>query len=54
MANNYCSTLPKESLIYNIQHHLENYCETKEDCIMRIKTLLENFEVKENNDWENK
>lgn len=53
MSKNYCSTLPKETLIYNIQYHLLNHCETKEECIERIKTLIENFEDKNNNDREN-
>ena len=46
MSKNYCSELPKETLIYNIQYHLNN-CSTKEECIERVKTLLENFEAKD-------
>lgn len=54
MNNNYRSTLPKETLIYNIQYHLLNRCNTKEECVSCVKTLLENFEDKENNDREDK
>ena len=54
MNNNYCSSLPKETLIYNIQYHLLNQCTTKEECVERVKMILENFEAKENNDRENK
>lgn len=48
MGKNYCSTLAKETLIYNIQYHLLTQCTTKEECINKIKTLLENFEAKDN------
>jgi hypothetical protein len=53
MNKNYRSELPKEALIYNIQYHLMNHCDTKEECIAKVKVLLENFEAKEN-DRENK
>jgi hypothetical protein len=52
MNKNYCSELSKETLIYNIQYHLLNHCTTKEECIACVKTLLENFEAKD--DRENK
>lgn len=52
MSKNYCSELSKEALIYNIQYHLLTHCTTKEECVECVKTLLENFEVKENNDRE--
>ena len=54
MANNYCSMLSKEILIYNIQYHLLNHCQNKEECVEKVKTLLESFEAKDNNDRENK
>ena len=48
MSNNYMSQLSKETLIYNIQYHLLNHCKTKEECIEKVKSILENFEAKEN------
>ena len=48
MNKPYCSQLPKEILIYNIQYHLLNFCSTKEECVALVKTLLENFEAKNN------
>lgn len=45
---NYCSVLSKATLIYNIQYHLSNHCNTKEECIEKVKVLLENFEAKDN------
>ena len=48
MGKNYCSVLSKETLIYNIQYHLANHCNTKEECIEKVKVLLENFEAKDN------
>ena len=48
MNSNYCSSLTKEVLIYNIQYHLINNCDTKEECIAKVKVLLENFEAKTN------
>lgn len=48
MNKTYYSNLSKETLIYNIQYHLLNSCNTKEECIAMVKTLLENFE--DNND----
>ena len=50
MNKNYSSVLPKETLFYNIQYHILHNCETKEECVAVVKTLLENFEVKESND----
>lgn len=46
MSKNYYSELPKETLIYNIQYHLTNHCNTKEECIAKVRVLLENFEAK--------
>ena len=48
MNKNYHSNLTKETLIYNIQYHLLNNCNTKEECIELVKKLLENFEDKDN------
>lgn len=42
---NYYSILPKETLIYNIQYHLLK-CNTKEECIECVQSLLDNFEAK--------
>lgn len=44
--HNYCSELSKETLTYNIQYHLLTHCNTTEECVDKIKILLENFEVK--------
>ena len=52
MNKTYCSDLSKETLIYNIQYHLLESCNTKEECVTMVKMLLENFEAK-NNDREN-
>lgn len=48
MNDGYCSELTKETLIYNIQYHLMNNCNTKEECAEKVKVLLENFEAKAN------
>lgn len=45
---NYHSKLSKETLQYNIQYHLLNDCKTVEECVKRIKHILESFEDKEN------
>lgn len=47
MNKGYCSELSKETLIYNIQYHLMNNCNTTEECVANVKRLLENFEAKE-------
>ena len=47
MSNNYCSTVPKETLIYNLQYHIVK-CNTDEERIECVKELLNNFEAKEN------
>lgn len=49
MSKNYCSILSKETLFYNIRYHLLNDCETTEECVEKIKHILESFEAKENN-----
>ena len=43
---NYKSKLSRSTLQYNIKYHIENDCETKEDCIEHIEMLLKNFEEK--------
>ena len=48
MNRGYCSALTKEALIYNIQYHLMNNFDTKEECVEKIKVLLENLEAKDN------
>ena len=52
MYNRYRSSLSKEILIYNIQYHLLNDCNTKEECVDCVKALLETFEDKNHNDRE--
>ena len=52
MSKGYCSELPKEILIYNIQYHLSNNCSTTKECVECVKTLLENFEAKDDRENE--
>ena len=49
ITKRYCCELPKEILIYNIKYHLKT-CSTNEECIDKVIDILENFEVKDNND----
>ena len=52
MSKGYCSVLPKETLLYNIQYHLLSDCQTTEECVERVRRILENFEDKKRNDRE--
>ena len=47
MRKGYRSELSKETLIYNIQYHFFNDCNNIEECVECVKTLLENFEAKD-------
>lgn len=44
--NNYKSKLSKESLLYNVEYHLLNDCDSIDECISYVKTLIDNFEEK--------